>query len=141
MDCVPRATPPAAAPDLPLQDLRAIVLPPIEPLSVTVRHLNSLGSQTRREISADSIPLPRGGRDGLPRDRRRDQPRAAGSSLSIEAIAGLHSLAILPPVTRHRADRSRQRPADSTWSAGRSPRTTSSNSGDLERFRTGEPVQ
>src|ERR1700720_3348819 len=105
MGCVPRATPPAAAPNLPLQYPRAIVPPPIEPLSEIVRRLNSLGSQTRREISEDSILLPSGGRDGLLQDRRRDQPRVAGSSPSIEAITGLHSLCILPLVIRYKADR------------------------------------
>src|SRR5580692_6385006 len=141
MDCVPRATLLAAAPSLRLRDLRAIVLPPIELSSRIVKRWSSLGSQTRPEISEDSIPLPKERRDGLARDRSHDRLRAAASSPSIRAIAALHSLCRLPPAERYTADQSWRRPADSTWSATRSPRTTLSNSPDLERSRTDEPVR
>src|SRR5271165_911319 len=141
MDCFPGATPPAAAPDLPLQDPRAIVLPRIELLSAIARRWNSLESQTRREISADNILLRVASRDELPRYRQRYRPHATESSPSIVSITGLRFLCRLPPATRHRADRSWRRPADNIWSAKRSPRTTSSNSRDLETSRTDEPVQ
>src|SRR5580704_3641875 len=141
MDCAQEATPPAAAPDLPLPNLRAIALPPIELSFETARRWNSLGSQTRREIFADNIPLPAASRDGLPRYRRRYRPRATESSPSIASIAALHFLYRLPQAIRHKADQSWQRPADNTWSARRSPRTTSSNSRGLEKSRKDEPVQ
>src|SRR5277367_6636273 len=135
MDCVQGATLPAAGPNLPLQDLRAIVLPPIELLFVIAGRWNFRGSQTRLEISADNIRLPVAGRDGLPRYRRRYRRRAAGSSPSIASISALRFLCRSPPAVRRMADRSWQRPADSTWSAKRWPRTTSSNFRDLAQSR------
>src|SRR5580692_4498995 len=141
MDCAPGAIPPAAAPNLPLQDLRAIARPPIELLFAIARRWNSLGSRTRQEISADNIPHPMEGPDGLPRYRQRCRPHAKASSLSIASITALRFLCRLPPAERNRADRFWRRLADSTWSAKQSPRTTSSNFRDQETSRTNEPVQ
>src|SRR5580692_1045351 len=103
MGCVLGATLLAAAPGLRLRGPRAIVLKPRELLSQIAKHWNSLGSQTRREISEDSIPLPGERRDGLARDRSRGRRRAAVSNPSIRAIAALHSLYRLPPAVRCRA--------------------------------------
>src|SRR5208282_5743465 len=119
------ATLPAAAPDPPLPDLRAVVPPPIELLSAIAKRWNCRGSQTRWEISEDNILLPVASRDGLPRYRRRYRQRAVESSPSIASIIGLRFLCRLRPAKRRRAGRSWQRPAGSTWSARRSPRTTS----------------